>query len=449
MTDAHGNVDQNDEAASGPEAPEPPATIPKRRWDIPAFVYAVVAVACLIPVDNKYVWKVLFLAAAFLPGAVKRRKWRHLLFMALVAAVAAGAEWLVDCLPVGTHARWLWGLDIAAMLAVLGTGELILRKRLRPRQVVWLVVGSVAARSLLLAANWSLWLTAWVLPPPGGSGLVRSLSGLLHPFLFVLAAWLILPACVSAAEARRWGPRVLLGSILAGLIVLGSLFMADLSYRLAWRSLEKGGPLLAKHRRYETVPLLMRYALCEDDANCRTALRDMQLPRAAFAVLRSYLVWEVRFSGRRPRTVEPWVRERLVPLLGRDVGDELDAWCLLYDEIVPTAATPLPAEIRQETDLVIQAMSHYYGIHDTWVRFALKQVYASDISWEERRDKARAFVRKLPDPDWNVRTTDQLIDEILRYERETRAAMGGSGPLDNPAKPRSSMPAPSQDPSVP
>jgi len=181
--------------------------------------------------------------------------------------------------------------------------------------------------------------------------------------------------------------------------------------------------LFAEHERYETVPLLMRYALAEGSWTCSDALEKMRLPIAALPIMRQEMAFGARLEGRRPQKFTRPTRDRLTRLLGQDAGDDVDAWFALYDEVVPAAPTLLPRGIQDDTDRVIATLGRYYAISDEWATTCVQEASRKGLSGQRGMEYVRSSIKTVAEPNWNVLTTTDLEREIEEYEARTRKAI--------------------------
>jgi hypothetical protein len=190
---------------------------------------------------------------------------------------------------------------------------------------------------------------------------------------------------------------------------------------------ESAAGLLAECRRYETAPLLMRYALAEGSHVCEGALEKMGIPEAAFPIMRNRIVYEAGWMQRRLERFDDSTRERLVRLLGQDPGTEVAAWLRLYDRIVSDLPSPMPQDLRKEVDRVIRTMLRYIAASNDWAGECLAAVKGSGLQGETALEEVRKRILAVARPDWNVLTTGDLEKEIDRYVSRVNEAMGLEG----------------------
>lgn len=97
---------------------------------------------------------------------------------------------------------------------------------------------------------------------------------------------------------------------------------------------EFSAPLLAKDNRYETAPVLMRYALL-DNWKCTEALEAMRVPNAALAILRAAAIFnQLTSAGANDFPVSQDRRQRLTALMGKDAGPNFYDWTRFYDQTI-------------------------------------------------------------------------------------------------------------------
>lgn len=453
----------------------------------------------------------LFLLPLFLPGAIKRWTLWHVMVMLLLAVTAFGINWvLVSWHVPGLGYKWFWDVYVTfAPIALVGLGEIFLRRRISVRNAAWVVTAAITVAAVYILVYMLMWLMSWTIQCPGRYGLrdtyVWNLAGL--PMEVVLV-WVAIPTYLALAERSALAGKAIVGGLCAA--VLGSLaiFAEVTSFQLARESLVSGKPFdrhtsaswliqggkeedselmwkivdqgewtdptmsdtangpsaywrqsiisalakrdsarlaerlsgalrlhpsviiakdaamwMAQHKRYETVPLLMRYALAETNEACTDALVEMKLPCAALPVMRAPLVWAARISGRTPQQYEASVCATLKGLLGKDAGTDVNAWYKMYYEVAPSVPTPLPRSIKEETERVIQAMLRYFDLAEKWAGFCLGQVKRAGLSGEQGYKEWGRLTRCVAKPNWNVVTTDDLEHEIDAYERRVESAI--------------------------
>jgi hypothetical protein len=142
---------------------------------------------------------------------------------------------------------------------------------------------------------------------------------------------------------------------------------------------ETAASTLAKNRRLDCVPVLMRYALL-GRKECLKALEQMGVPQVAMSLAArmeydwqagrlarggiflellpgpSPPAYETRYLPRRPKGIKvpPDMRRRLVRILGADAGNQLDAWYKLYEKTSSLLPSPLSSSVRAEVDTIVK-----------------------------------------------------------------------------------------------
>jgi hypothetical protein len=453
---------------------------------------------------------VLLWGVLFLPGAIKRWKWRHVLVMLAAATLAFVAVSVVLTLSP-SHYRWFLAACVKATpVVILGVAELLLNRRMSIRGLAWVLGGAVAVGVVLELAIQATTLTGWTISLPSRYGTGRyQVAGEIYWPLTVFLVWMVIPLCVrfSAPKGPRWRFAV------AGFFVLiygaTAMFMEVLSYDLAERSVITGGPfdrahsvgwlatrssekdmdrmwkaveqtpwtrskgrmsdgdelrddwkmvainvlaskdsagtadhlstlfrrqpsiyvaedaadLFVKHRRYEAVPLLMRYALAEDSSICTDALEAMGLPMAALPIIRGEVAFEARLTGKQLTQFNDNTRKRLSRLLGEDVGLNVTDWGTLYDQIAQSVPTPLPKPIQDETNRVIAAWLVYHQAAEEWATVCFQRVRHNGLSGEAGMAEVRRLIAAVAEPNWDVLTTMDLETEVSDYASRVSKAI--------------------------
>jgi hypothetical protein len=228
---------------------------------------------------------------------------------------------------------------------------------------------------------------------------------------------------------------------------------------------EVSAEVLAQNHRYETVPILMRYALLGrgyySDV-CQRALEDMRLPRAAMPIL----VQAQRYGRSCASHVQgedlhlgAEHRKRLIAVLGWDAGASLSAWTKSYDERIRDTPSPLPESIRAETDQVIACFTDFSSTVLRWYRArgalsrrmladdgktsetqALDEWYRQhsgkvdpfeliDPEVERQAETIQHYLRRATEemrvalPYWHVPTTQEFSKEIDAYIKRVNAVI--------------------------
>jgi hypothetical protein len=163
-------------------------------------------------------------------------------------------------------------------------------------------------------------------------------------------------------------------------------------------------------------------------------------------------------------TVDPKLRDRMASLLGKDAGARLVDWLDLYDTAIAHAPTPLSDKQKHDTDRVVMCFWRYFTVQDEWVkaraaaaraaadhelrkrgmgkqvealyRFA-RRVAAGEPVEDPKEDsdlgkacvlwvdvRMKAYDRfSVPQPDWDVPTTDSLEREVQAFANRVADAM--------------------------
>ncbi len=186
---------------------------------------------------------------------------------------------------------------------------------------------------------------------------------------------------------------------------------------------EDSAAWFARQQRYETVPLLVRYALAENSTPCTDALEKMELPVAALAIMRNHIVFEVRLTGRAPVAMPQSVQQQLYRLLGRDVGPKPRDWFTLYDTVIDSLPTPLPKNVQEETTRVVAAIASYWKSSNEWARVCIWRAQRMRLSDRDRQAEAEKLRDMIQPPDWDVVTTEQLEREVDSFARRVAEAV--------------------------
>jgi hypothetical protein len=144
---------------------------------------------------------------------------------------------------------------------------------------------------------------------------------------------------------------------------------------------EFSAPLLAADHRYETAPLLMRYALLEHSP-CTEALEAMRIPNAALAILRTAAIYGELTSSGNDFPISQGDRQRLTVLLGKDAGPNFHDWTHFYDQSVDQRPTPLSRQDVLEIKRITDAIESYWA--------GMERLYEA---------KCRLLIRRLKDQD--------------------------------------------------
>lgn len=160
----------------------------------------------------------------------------------------------------------------------------------------------------------------------------------------------------------------------------------------AWLA-DSSAACLAKHRRYEAVPVLLRYALLGHE-QCTDALEKMALPEAAIALASDRII-----NGRI--WADGPTRERLKRLLRADAGARLIDWFEMYDRVAAGLPSPLPEAIREEAQRVIYLVSLGMSADGAYLRL-----------------QNREHLPKPRSRNYDAVTTDDLATAMDNFARE-------------------------------
>lgn len=202
----------------------------------------------------------LFLLALFLPGAVKRLKWRHGLVMLGFAALAIGAANALSFLrvprAVAFPAPVLIPLGVVILVLLVGVGEALLARQRDGRTLGWVAGAALAAGcAAAVVGDFVLW-SNWQVDIPLGGGAYEHLKVgfLAYQLLASMLTWTGVPAALAAGrEGRRGSPSLMATAALAGragvtAAVMGGAVAAFVgfyglaAYPLAERSVDGKGP---------------------------------------------------------------------------------------------------------------------------------------------------------------------------------------------------------------
>ena len=190
---------------------------------------------------------------------------------------------------------------------------------------------------------------------------------------------------------------------------------------------EDAADVLAKNKTYDAVPHLMRFSLSDESFVCKDAMVEMGLPRAAIAIVRQAIVFEVRAFGRQLQTLDKETCDLLKGMLGKDVGNSVRAWLDLYDETIAERPTPLPEDIKVETDRTIRAVTQYISIANDFFTFNCRRVYEEGPRGEAAEEALNEMQSAVSEPDWTVPTVAELEREVEDYRKRVNAAMAEAG----------------------
>jgi hypothetical protein len=261
----------------------------------------------------------------------------------------------------------------------------------------------------------------------------------------------------------------------------------------------QAAPLIAEHRLYESVPMLLRYAF-QSNTESLDALTKLRVPQAATPLIcLTILQSDVEESMREPvpkpggwinsqlpplKPFEPSVLAILIELLGPFEGKTGDEWLDRYDEVIAVVPTPLSPELASQANRVVDAMTAYkIALDDEMIarkvrisRLYIAKVRAAGLGHvaqkmeeiaRQTRDEGRAqvpyisaldveLIAPLLDEvrrdnprikvDLNVPTVAGLEREILRYEEKVHTQYADE--LRDEPSPPAAEPSPGLCPGV-
>lgn len=251
----------------------------------------------------------------------------------------------------------------------------------------------------------------------------------------------------------------------ACLDALAALDGADTARRLGQMLLDHpsralasfGAKLLAEQHRDEVAPILLRYALLGDD-ECTGALEVMGVPHAALAVIQAASTFDRPNRQQADFAISPGRREQLTRLLGADAGPMISDWTSYYDRVADHLPTRLAGPVAAEVKRVTAAMEAYWTAFDRLYKakcrlFVLRlerDGKEADAINGRNPLEADAYRRQafadmaVPPPDWSVRGTAELENEVAAYARRVDEMIRRQGlepaPATGPATAASSEP---------
>lgn len=185
--------------------------------------------------------------------------------------------------------------------------------------------------------------------------------------------------------------------------------------------------LFVEYRRYETVPIYMRYALTEGlepsmfahvgDDRYKIALQELGVPQVVKAWLSATTYSQVLFAAIKAReesrpldirdedlVVGKKLKKRMMQLMKVDAGDRVVDWEDAYEKEVHRAPTPLSDSLRQETDRVLACFAEYEAANNRW------------HAWRSEAKGKKLPVSPQPaEPDWDAPTIDLLEQAVSDY----------------------------------
>lgn len=192
---------------------------------------------------KEYVAQGLFYAGLFLPGAIKRRKWRHALVMLVLAALAYGLDVGLAKLRFPANRFWRAWLFNTVVAVMVGGGEMIARRPRSRSLFIWtmavgLGVGVIASSAALLTHFEEVILR---IPMSGGARRWIALDQVVYPLALAIVIWIAVPMARRMPDAgvRR---RMVVGGFSLAMAGAYVIFFGSIVFVLAESSLQGRGP---------------------------------------------------------------------------------------------------------------------------------------------------------------------------------------------------------------
>ncbi|HEY5314504.1 MAG TPA: hypothetical protein VIK18_18370 [Pirellulales bacterium] len=218
-------------------------------------------------------------------------------------------------------------------------------------------------------------------------------------------------------------------------------------------------PLMAQHRIYEAVPVLLRFACSNGDTACTAALEQLRVPQAAYPLLfwaavdessksKSEALRQGHANSSVP-TAQLKVAERLekelVALLGDAKGTTFAAWEQHYQLVIDKRPTPLSKAQAEQADRVVQAFRQLWRLEAVWGEIKQHRVYSlaidkmkaaglskqADLIEASAKADANQAEIKLPPKGTPLfdalATLDQYIDQAQAEIQEPRIDLEATG----------------------
>ncbi len=128
--------------------------------------------------------------------------------------------------------------------------------------------------------------------------------------------------------------------------------------------------LMAKEKRLETAPLLMRYSLLGVRTlagfNCARALAEMGVPQSAAAILAMASVHERPKDTQGDFKLGESTIQQLKKILPEGKGETVNDWAKYYVEHITTLQSPLPPDVQADVQAEIECLTNLNKAIDTW-----------------------------------------------------------------------------------
>ena len=191
----------------------------------------------------EHVTSFLFYATLFIPNALRRLNWRHVLAMLALAGLRCGVDAAIAGGPVGLPYPYFFIVWPAISIAIAGFGEWLLASPRPWRSLLWVMAFAAAAGCVLALIQRPLDFTGIAVSIPGGSGSRYALGDIIYWPTLVVLTWIAIP---TGLELGRHASNGYERRIAAGLAMASAaaflLFFHIVVYQLAHRSLVLGGP---------------------------------------------------------------------------------------------------------------------------------------------------------------------------------------------------------------
>jgi hypothetical protein len=199
--------------------------------------------------------------------------------------------------------------------------------------------------------------------------------------------------------------------------------------------------LFVRQRRYETVPIYLRYAERESPRfsqfasvgakRYKRALDDFGVPQGAHPWIRDAFYSQVIAAALLARqkgieanmkdeevTVPASLRRKLTASLGQDAGEFCLDWLDFYNDVIFARPSPLTNGQRNECQLIVECFNDYDAIMG---RLGTAKLRAKENGW---------IAPVSPEePNWDVPTAADLQREIDAYGERVDKAIQVSRPL--------------------
>lgn len=201
-------------------------------------------------------------------------------------------------------------------------------------------------------------------------------------------------------------------------------------------------PYLAQARCCDTSAVLLRYAWL-GDSRCTNALAVMRIPQVAPVMISELSCLDSirgseRLINRLFHSVADWraaqdrIRSELTTLLGKNVGDNPDAWSRYYDSVIDQTPSPLSVQQRNDMARVTRCFNTYFKMRNEW-KSAQQEAIRRASSISEAAVRTISSLTTQP-PDWNVPTVKALEQEVTAYA-ERVAKLRNAANRPSPAVP--------------